>query len=74
MTAAAFLTHRTTAGDRWDLLALRYYGDPLHLGPLLRANPAHASKAVLEECLTLRIPIVERTEVMPEAPSALAWR
>jgi len=71
---ATCLTHRTTAGDRWDLLALRYYGEPLHLGPLLRANPRHAAKATLEEGLTLLIPIIQRSELMPDLPSGVEWR
>lgn len=72
--AAAYLTHKTTAGDRWDQLALRYYGEPLHLGPLLRANPAHAAKTVLEENLTLRVPIIQRQDLSPDAPSGVEWR
>ncbi len=68
------LTHRTKDGDRWDLLALVYYGDPLHLGPLLRANPAHAAKATLEENLLLRVPIIAKADTAPKQTPLTAWR
>jgi phage tail protein X len=68
------IAHRTKAGDRWDQLALRYYGEPLLLGPLLRANPAHAAKTVLDGNLTIRVPIVTRAELAPDPDPVVEWR
>lgn len=69
-----YLTHKTKDNDRWDLLALRYYGDPLFLGPLLEANPRHAPKTLLEAGLRLLVPILDQTEVTPVKPEVVAWR
>ena len=69
-----YLIHRTKDGDRWDLLAQRYYGDPFHLAPLLGANPGHAAKALLEAGLELAVPIIEQAEVAPPKPEVVAWR
>jgi len=69
-----YLTHKTKENDRWDLLALRYYGDPLFLEPLLEANPKHAPKTLLEAGLSLLVPILEQTEVTPVKHEVVAWR
>ncbi len=37
-TPAQFITHHTTAGERWDLLAWKYYGDPTLYAPIIAAN------------------------------------
>jgi len=69
-----YLTHKTTDGDRWDVLALRYYGDPLHVGPLLKANPYLASLPILPPNVTVRVPIIDRSELVPEPEPVVAWR
>mgnify|MGYP000999034156 CR=1 FL=1 len=33
------LRHLTREGDRWDLIAWRYYGNPLEISRLIAANP-----------------------------------
>jgi phage tail protein X len=37
-TPAQFITHHTTAGERWDLLAWKYYGDATLYAPIIAAN------------------------------------
>ena len=32
------LRHLTREGDRWDLIAWRYYGNPLEISRLIAAN------------------------------------
>ena len=71
---AEYLTHKTKDNDRWDLLALEYYGDPLFLGPLLEANPRHAHKTLLGAGLRLLVPILDQTEVTPVKPKVVEWR
>lgn len=34
------IEHVTTEGERWDLLAWRYYGNALDYGRIIAANPA----------------------------------
>ena len=40
---AQFIVHTTKAGERWDLLAWRYYGDPTDYSPIIMANPMSRS-------------------------------
>lgn len=37
-TPAQFITHHTTAAERWDLLAWEYYGDATLYAPIIAAN------------------------------------
>ena len=43
-----FILHITTAGERWDLLAWRYYGDPTDYSPIIMANPNVAIEPVFD--------------------------
>lgn len=59
------LLHRSAAGDRWDLLAFRYYGDVALQGEVIAANRDlfldHLRiPAILPAGLVLRIPIREQ--------------
>ena len=63
--------HVTQTGDRWDLLAYRYYGDALRIEPIIVANPTVLITPVLEGGQTLYIPVLEQEpEVTPVPP----WR
>lgn len=50
------LRHRVAPGDRLDLLAARYYGDPLAYWRIVDANPALTPDELLEPGRALRIP------------------
>jgi phage tail protein X len=60
-----FLTHSTVDGDRWDLLAQRYYGDGTAYGFLLQANPSVPFTPRLPVGLTLRVPILDAATLNP---------
>lgn len=60
-----YLLHRTVDGDRWDLLALRYYGEGSAYGLLLQANPEVPFTPLIPAGLRLRIPILEGTALNP---------
>lgn len=70
---SATLTHATSEGDRWDLLADTYYGDSCLMGILLRANPAHAHLAVLPAGLTLVVPVLEEDLVSSASTDYSPW-
>ena len=36
---AEYITHVTREGERWDQLAVTYYGNPYRYEPITRANP-----------------------------------
>ncbi len=62
-----YFEHRTIAGDRWDLLAYRYYGDQNKQTVLLEANrhlylaELSVPPLVLPQGVTLTIPVIEQT-------------
>jgi nucleoid-associated protein YgaU len=67
-----FLRHTTGPRDRWDLLADRYYGDPLRYGPILQANQVLGTPTVLPEGVDVLIPILDEAE--PDSSSLPPWR
>jgi phage tail protein X len=48
MSAPQFIQHLTYAGDRWDLLAWQYYGDPTNYSIIVMANPGVPIEPVFE--------------------------
>jgi hypothetical protein len=56
--AQQFIAHITTVGERWDLIAWNYYGDPTRYSPIVLANPAVPIEAVFEAGRQLMIPIL----------------
>ena len=57
------LTHISSAGERWDLLAWNYYGDPTLYGLIVMANPDIPIEPVLEAGLTITIPVLGKSNV-----------
>jgi phage tail protein X len=53
-----FIPHLTTAGERWDTLAWKYYGDATLFGPIIQTNPQIAIEAVFEAGLNIGVPIL----------------
>jgi phage tail protein X len=56
--AQQFIPHLTTAGERWDTLAWKYYGDATLFGPIIQTNPQTAIEAVFEAGLNIGVPIL----------------
>ena len=63
MSNPQFITHISSDGDRWDLLAWNYYGDPTLFGPIVMANPAILIEPVLSAGLTVVIPVLQKASV-----------
>ena len=61
--AAQFITHVTSAGERWDLLAWRYYGDATLYSPIIMANPQIPVEPAFDAGLLIGIPILRVSEV-----------
>ena len=53
----------TKQGDRWDVIAYKAYGDATMIDTLIMANPGIPVDPVLQEGITLNIPIVDEPEV-----------
>ncbi len=62
MAAANYITHITTAGERWDLLAWRYYGNATFYSPIIMANPSVPIEPVFAAGLTVLIPILLQSQ------------
>lgn len=61
-----YLTHLTVEGDRWDLLANRYYANPYRYQPIVEANLVEVGfPAILEGGIALKIPILPVEETTP---------
>jgi phage tail protein X len=69
MAAQQFIRHLTVAGERWDLLSWRYYGDPTLYSPIIMANPSVPIEPVFEAGIALVIPFVQGSTVaLPDLP------
>lgn len=53
-----FVEHLTIEGDRWDLIAWRYYGDPHLYEPIIAANPTVPIQPFLASGIRLRVPVL----------------
>lgn len=53
-----YVEHLTVEGDRWDLLAWRYYGDPHLYEPIIAANPTVPIRPFLASGVRLRVPVL----------------
>jgi len=58
----------TKEGDRWDLIAYEFYGDPMLYEPIIVANPEVPIIPILPSGIKLRIPIIEIKETIEELP------
>lgn len=56
------LKHTVVAGERWDTLAWRYYGDPFAYGRIIEANPALNIVPVLPAGVTVLVPLMSVAE------------
>ena len=57
------IVHVTTAGERWDLLAWQYYGDPTDYLPIIMANPTVPIEPVFDAGLSIAIPLQQKSDV-----------
>jgi phage tail protein X len=58
------IVHITTAGERWDLLAWRYYGDATDYSPIIVANPNVPIEPVLDAGISIAVPILQKSNVV----------
>jgi hypothetical protein len=69
-----FITHVTTAGERWDTLAWRYYGDPTLFGPIIQTNPQVPVMAVFDAGLVIGVPLLTVNLVVQAAADLPPWK
>jgi phage tail protein X len=61
---AQYILHITRSGERWDLLAWRYYGDATDYSPLIMANPSVPIEPVFEAGLSIAVPIQPKSALV----------
>lgn len=59
-----YIEHVTKMGERWDLLANHYYGDPLGYERIIADNPHVAITPVLPSGIVLLIPLIASDEAV----------
>ncbi|WP_279029277.1 tail protein X [Bilophila wadsworthia] len=55
------IIHLTTEGERWDIIAWRYYGSVNEAGRIMEANPSVPLVPVLPSGVRLSIPVINAT-------------
>ena len=56
-----FTKYTTLAGDRWDTVANKAYGDPFNFSGIIQSNPLITIVDVFEGGIELLIPVLETT-------------
>lgn len=63
MAETKYIEHITQDGDRWDLIAAKYYGDSAKTGPIAAANLHVPLNPILSAGIVLRIPVLQVAEI-----------
>ncbi len=58
----------TQEGDRWDLIAYKFYGDPMLYEPIVVANFDVPIVPILPSGIKLKIPVIETKNTVEELP------
>ena len=56
-----YILHVTTAGERWDLLSWRYYGEPTDYSPIIMANPNVPIEPVFDAGISIAVPLQQKS-------------
>ena len=71
-----YLEHNAVAGERWDTIAFKYYGDAKLMHHLLKANPDLIRQGppdlVFQASVSLRVPVLDRTQA--DASTLPPWK
>ncbi|HOW51749.1 MAG TPA: tail protein X [bacterium] len=74
MTTLRYYEYTTADGDRWDLIAYRYYNDPNRMDEIIKANPEVLLYTVLPAGLKLRIPALTVEQTVSIGGSLPPWK
>lgn len=58
MNSPHFIMHLTSAGERWDLLAWRYYGNATLYSSIIIANPSVPIEPAFEPGIAIAVPVL----------------
>jgi phage tail protein X len=74
MAAGGFIPYITQAGDRWDTIAWKFYGDATLFGPIIQTNPQIAIEAVFEAGLNIGVPLLVVDQSIQAAEDLPPWK
>ncbi len=69
-----FIPHITQAGERWDLLAWKYYGNASLYSVIIQSNPAIPIEAVFEAGLNIGVPILVVNPAVSNSSDLPPWK
>jgi phage tail protein X len=69
-----FIAVTTVAGERWDTLAWKYYGDATLFGPIIQINPQIPIEAVFEGGLKIGVPILTVNQAVQNNANLPPWK
>jgi phage tail protein X len=72
--AQQFIPHVTAAGERWDTVAWKYYGDATLVGPIIQTNPQIPIEAVFEAGETIGVPMLMVNQATQNATDVPPWK
>lgn len=72
--AGQFISHTTVAGERWDSLAWRYYGDATLIAPIIQTNPAIQIEAVFEAGRIIGVPLIVVDQTVQQKADLPPWK
>lgn len=60
--------YKTTQGDTWDMISLKFYGTPYKIKELIACNPKYSDTLIFDGNIKLNIPIIEKNKSNTLAP------
>ena len=67
-TSGEYISDTPAAGEAWDMVAKRAYGDEMYVAMLLDANPDLLDRITFDGTESVRVPVVAReglADVLP---------
>lgn len=68
---SGYIEHITGDGERWDLLAWKYYGDPHAYERIIVANPDVPIIPVLPQGVRVLIPVLDAPTTVSTPPAGM---
>lgn len=74
MAYSKYVEHTAQAGERWDDIAYKYYGNCFQVNEIIDANPQIGISPFLPEGETIIVPIYEETNLNSNNESLPIWK
>lgn len=63
-----YYEYKTVSGDTFDMIALDFFDNEVKASVIISANPDYADVIIFEANVTLKIPIITRTQATTLPP------